>query len=90
MAEVLAAPNEWEEGEVVEDGAGDIIFRNVTFGYNNEKNVLNGLNVVIPKNKCTAIIGENGCGKSTMIKLIERVYEPTEGEILLGYSSVQI
>ena len=63
---------------------GNIEFRNVKFKYPNEqKFILDGLNLSIEAGKKIAIVGVSGSGKSTTVNLIERLYEPTEGEILL-------
>ncbi len=61
----------------------DIRLENVTFGYTEEP-VLKDLSCVIPKNKVTAIIGANGSGKTTIFKLLERMYEPGEGTVYFG------
>lgn len=63
----------------------DIRFENVCFGYT-ETPVLQDLNCVIPKNKVTAIIGANGSGKTTIFKLLERMYEPDKGFVYFGES----
>lgn len=62
----------------------DIKFENVSFTYDGKKQVLDNVSFKIPKGKVTAIVGENGCGKSTTIKLLERFTEPQEGTIRLG------
>ena len=66
---------------------GKIEFKNVHFSYPDEergdKPVLNGLDLEIEAGKKIALVGESGCGKSTAVSLIERLYEATEGEILL-------
>ena len=66
---------------------GKIEFKNVHFSYPDEergdKPVFNGLDLVIEAGKKIALVGESGCGKSTAVSLIERLYEATEGEILL-------
>ena len=62
---------------------GSIKFINVTFSYPNKEPILKNFNLEIPKGKTTALVGESGCGKSTIIKLIERIYNPNEGYILL-------
>jgi len=64
---------------------GDITFENVTFSYaaRPEVPVLGNLNLHIPAGKMTAIVGASGCGKSTIIGLLERFYEPTSGNILI-------
>lgn len=62
-----------------------IEFRNVSFKYpNGTKNVLENLNLKITPGKSFAIVGVNGSGKTTMIKLLCRLYDPDEGEILLN------
>ena len=61
---------------------GKIEFKNVFFSYDNEK-FLENLNFTIKPNKITAIVGNNGAGKTTIINLILRLYCPTKGEILI-------
>jgi ATP-binding cassette subfamily B protein len=60
---------------------GDIDFENVSFHYNEDKPVLNGLNLKIKAGTSVAFVGETGGGKSTIINLICRFYEPTGGAI---------
>lgn len=63
----------------------DIEFRNVSFKYGtSEKYALRNINVKLNSKERIAIIGENGAGKSTFVKLLMRLYEPTEGTILLN------
>jgi ABC-type multidrug transport system fused ATPase/permease subunit len=64
-----------------------ITFENVSFSYpGNDRKVLNGLNLHIPAGQKLALVGENGAGKTTLIKLLCRMYDPTEGRILVdGY-----
>ncbi len=58
-------------------------FKNVTFTYPNAKNpTLKNLNLKFEKGETTAIVGENGAGKTTFVKLLLRFYDPDEGEIL--------
>lgn len=61
----------------------DIEFKNVSFSYG-EKEILSKLNFTIPKGKVTAIVGQNGAGKTTIFNLIERFYTPESGEVLFG------
>ena len=64
-------------------------FKNVSFRYpNTDKNVLNNVNIAISSNQKISIVGENGAGKSTFIKLLCRLYEPNEGEILLNGKNI--
>lgn len=63
----------------------DIEFRNVSFRYpGSDRDVIKHLNLKIRIGKRMAVVGMNGSGKTTMIKLLCRLYDPTEGEILLN------
>ena len=65
---------------------GKIEFKNINFIYpsdENKRKILDGLNLVFEPGQKVALVGESGCGKSTTVNLIERLYEPTEGEVLL-------
>lgn len=67
------------------NGKYDIEFVDVSFKYpNTDKFVLRHVNLKIKSGERLSIVGYNGAGKSTMIKLICRLYEPTEGQILVG------
>lgn len=56
----------------------------ISYSYDREKTVLNKLSLTVPANKITAILGENGRGKSTLIKLLATLYFPQEGHIYYG------
>lgn len=59
-------------------------FRNVSFWYpGSSRRVIDSLNLKLPVGERMALVGENGEGKTTLVKLIARLYDPTEGEILL-------
>ena len=65
---------------------GRIEFKNVVFKYPsdpNERIILKGINLVFEPGKKVALVGESGCGKSTTVNLIERLYETTAGEIFI-------
>ncbi len=80
--------SENEDGEPVPKLCSDIALENVTFGYNDERDVLKQVSAVIPMGKVTAIIGGNGAGKSTVFKLLTRLYEPAEGKILFNGQNI--
>ncbi|MGB3054930.1 MAG: ABC transporter ATP-binding protein [Acidimicrobiales bacterium] len=78
---------------------GDISFRNVTFSYDSSPGgsesspaedglVLRGVSMDIPAGETHAIVGPTGSGKSTVVKLLLRLYEPTSGQITLDGSSI--
>ena len=65
---------------------GRIEMKNIKFVYPsdpNKKVILEGLNLTFEPGKKVALVGESGCGKSTTVNLIERLYEATDGEILI-------
>jgi ATP-binding cassette subfamily B protein len=67
-----------------EELLGDVEFRDVTFRYpDGEENVLEHFDLKIPRGTNVAIVGETGAGKSTLVNLACRFFEPTEGQILI-------
>jgi len=68
---------------------GDIHFKNVTFKYEDEKTVLDNLDLDISAGKHIALVGPSGVGKSTIISLIPRFYDVTEGSIMIGDHDVR-
>jgi len=58
--------------------------RNVSFDYGDGKEILHGINLTIHPHERIALVGHNGAGKTTLIKLLMRLYEPTNGSILLN------
>ena len=65
----------WEELQ------GDVEFDNVSFAYKKGKDVLHNFNLKVKKGQTVALVGETGAGKSTIVNLLSRFYEPTEGTI---------
>lgn len=66
------------------EGAHTVEFRNVSFTYpNTDVEVLKGVNVTLRQGEHLSVVGLNGAGKTTFVKLLCRLYDPTEGEILL-------
>lgn len=67
-----------------------IEFRNVTFAYpGSDKKVLDGVNIIVEPGEHLSIVGRNGAGKTTFIKLLCRLYDPTEGEILVDGRNIK-
>ena len=67
----------------IENIKGVIQFKDVDFAYPNEKTTLNKFNLELQPNKKIAIVGKSGQGKSTIFNLLTRVFDPTNGSILL-------
>lgn len=90
--ERLAEIHGKEDEEINESGSidelrekFDLDIKNISFRYIGSDNfVLRELNLYIPSNKITAIVGTSGSGKTTLMKLLLKFYEPNQGEILLG------
>lgn len=62
---------------------GDITFKNVSFYYDNGEKVLENFNLEVKAGESIALVGETGSGKSTIVNLLCRFYEPVKGEILI-------
>ncbi|XP_054241150.1 ATP-dependent translocase ABCB1 isoform X2 [Indicator indicator] len=73
-----------EDGEQPESFEGNITIKDVMFNYPNrpEVKILQGLNLKVEKGQTLALVGSSGCGKSTVVQLLERFYDPLEGEVL--------
>ena len=73
----------------LEGARGDLEFRNVTFAYpSTERAVLDGVSFHVKPGQTVAIVGPTGSGKSTLIALMARLYDPTSGEILLDGQAI--
>ncbi|MDJ0728443.1 MAG: ABC transporter ATP-binding protein [Crocosphaera sp.] len=68
---------------------GKVEFRNVTFGYNLERRVLEDVSFTIEPCEMVALVGKSGAGKSTLIKLLFRYFQPDAGEILVDGRNIQ-
>ena len=64
--------------------SGEICFDNVSFSYDNEKPSLANVNLTIKKGETIALVGSTGSGKTTMVNLLTRFYNPSSGQILIN------
>ncbi|WP_373684006.1 ABC transporter ATP-binding protein [Micromonospora solifontis] len=78
-----------EQGRELPPGPLDIRFAGVTFAYPGGPPVLHGVTLDIPAKSRVAVVGETGSGKTTFAKLLTRLMDPTEGEVLLSGVSLR-
>ena len=90
--EILNAENpitDGEKGVEIPDMEQGIEFKNVSFSYDGERDVLKNINLKIEKGKTIALVGQSGSGKSTMVDLIPRYYDIERGEITIDGENVK-
>uniref|UniRef100_A0A8D1Y6K3 Multidrug resistance protein 1 n=1 Tax=Sus scrofa TaxID=9823 RepID=A0A8D1Y6K3_PIG len=70
---------------------GNLEFRNVHFSYpsRNEVKILKGLNLKVESGQTVALVGNSGCGKSTTVQLMQRLYDPTEGVVSIDGQDIR-
>lgn len=84
MVEILVAKHEVEDlpnAKKLAVTKGEIVFNNIFFEFNKDKKILNNLNVTIKPGEKVAIVGHSGAGKTTLVRLIMRLYNLTSGSI---------
>ncbi|TGY95325.1 ABC transporter ATP-binding protein [Petralouisia muris] len=79
---------ESDSGKTLDMRFNDLKLKQVSFAYEKDKCILKSIDILFAKGSKTAIIGRNGSGKTTIINLLTRMYEPTSGKILLGAENV--
>lgn len=93
LAELLAEPVEVDPENSVQlndDTSGDIVFENVSFKYPDaESYAIHNLSFRIKKGTNVAFVGRTGSGKTSIIQLIPRMFEPNEGKIFIGERNIQ-
>ncbi len=67
----------------IEKARGDIEFRDVSFGYSQDRRILNDINLSIAAGESVAFVGGTGAGKSTLLSLVPRFYDPSSGAVFL-------
>ncbi len=80
--ELLDAEKEVQEDGKLQDFSGSIQFKNVGFSYDGKESVLEDININISNGETVALVGHTGSGKSSIINLLMRFYDPVEGQIL--------
>ena len=92
LEEILSVKEQFEDGvgsgpdefELEGNGAVSIVFNDIHFRYrDDEPDIFRGLNLSVPGGTTLAIVGRTGSGKSTLVRMLARLYEPQHGEILL-------
>ena len=68
--------------------SGDIQFKKVSFSYNNEKSSLNQVDLTIKNGETIALVGSTGSGKTTLVNLLTRFYNPTSGKITINNEDI--
>jgi len=74
---------------IIRQDSASVEFDNVTFGYSQGRNVLNSLSFNVPAGKKIAIVGGSGCGKSTIVRLLYRFYDPLNGRVLINNQDIR-
>jgi subfamily B ATP-binding cassette protein MsbA len=86
MFNLLDQPETMVEAPDAKDlvpGPGKVEFREVDFGYRDQRYVIHGLNLVCAPGKTTALVGPSGGGKSTLLNLVMRLYDPSGGSVMI-------
>ncbi|WP_100655603.1 ABCB family ABC transporter ATP-binding protein/permease [Alteromonas flava] len=81
--------NDLPDASVLPQASGQIRFEQVSFGYSTERQILHNLSFTIYPGQKVAIVGESGSGKSTIVKLLFRFYDPTNGQITIDDIPIQ-
>lgn len=76
-------------GDAIPDGPLDVEFRDVSFGYDESSQALRGVSFRLSAGRVLGVVGRTGTGKSTLMRLLARLYDPTEGEIHLSGVSLR-
>jgi ABC-type multidrug transport system fused ATPase/permease subunit len=73
----------------IESVQGAIGFRNVSFGYAQDRHVLHDVDLAIAPNQIVALVGGTGAGKSTLLSLVPRFYDPNSGDVSIDHRDVR-
>jgi subfamily B ATP-binding cassette protein MsbA len=92
MYEIADRPLKLEEApdaKPLSEGPGEIRFEDVSFSYRDGEAVLSDLDIVFPAGQMTALVGASGGGKSTVLNLIMRLYDPDKGRVLFDGEDIK-
>ncbi|MEU6528657.1 ABC transporter ATP-binding protein [Streptomyces sp. NPDC046928] len=78
-----------EEPREVRELRGEIAFEGVRFAYGDDEEALSGIDLRIPAGQTVAFVGETGAGKSTLVKLVARFYDPSAGRVTVDGTDVR-
>jgi ABC-type multidrug transport system fused ATPase/permease subunit len=91
MVEILLLPHEIEDKPTSKEllvNKGEIIFENLNFSFNQTRNILKNINLIIKPGEKVALVGPSGAGKTTFVRLILRLYSPDSGKILIDNQDI--
>ncbi len=74
--------------QLIDSISGDISFEKVSFSYNNKKSSLNNIDLTIKNGETIALVGSTGSGKTTLVNLLTRFYNPTSGKISINNEDI--
>ena len=78
-----------QEGKDTSLSSYDIEFKNVSFGYNEDTKVLKDVSFIAKQDEVTALVGISGCGKTSILRLVSRLYDYDKGSILIGGEDIK-
>lgn len=89
--DIIESENESDDSQnhVLENADGSVVFDNISFSYLPEKPLLTNININVESGKKIAIVGPTGCGKTTLINLLMRFYDTTEGNIIISGKNIR-
>ncbi|MGN0302532.1 MAG: ABC transporter ATP-binding protein [Anaerotardibacter sp.] len=89
--EFLDEPEESKEIEKVDASLinGEVLFKDVSFGYEEDKVIIHNFNAHVEKGQTVALVGPTGAGKTTIVKLLMRFYDVNSGSIMLGGEDIR-
>lgn len=67
-----------------------LTIRDLHFGYNKQIEILHGIDCEVKQGELVSVLGPNGCGKTTLVKCINRIHDPWSGRIQMGDKELQI